>query len=379
MTAEIKTMPSGAPAMQRGAWLDFLRFFVAGLIILYHFHAAGPVDLETVHPVFGRGFLLTDFFLLDSGYVIARIYATRVGKRMTYWEFVQKRFLRVVPGHLVMISGLAVLVLVAGAFGVAPTNPQYFDWKEFPAQFFLLQAYGVPGGMGWNAPTWSISALIGCYLLFPFLARVLWRLDAWKALGFGVGFFLIANVLAHLIVDAPVYWMNMKYGIYRAVPLFLLGMSLARFSETFYIPPRVAMAMGLVAFLVFAALEHFGPNGLAAMGLISVMVIAAAAIPVKQGSRFIQQGALAAYAMFITNEVVRIGYFGVADKVTELFGLSVELQWVLWAVGVLSAFIFAFGFYKFFDAPTQAWFNRPKKARQAVEIGGLTKAEPPTS
>jgi peptidoglycan/LPS O-acetylase OafA/YrhL len=186
-------------------------------------------------------------------------------------------------------------------------------------------------------------------------------------------------VLAHLIVDAPVYWMNMKYGIYRAVPLFLLGMALARFSETFYIPPRVAVAMGIVAFLVFAALEHFGPNGLAAMGLISVMVIAAGAIPVKRTSRFVQQGALAAYAMFITNEVVRIGYFGVADKAIEVLNLSVELQWVLWAGGVLSAFIFAFGFYKFFDAPTQAWFNRPKNVRQPVEIGGLTKAEPPTS
>ena len=59
----------------RGGWLDALRFIVAFGIILHHFQAAGPVPLaEALHPVFERGgFLLTNFFLIDSGYVLMRV------------------------------------------------------------------------------------------------------------------------------------------------------------------------------------------------------------------------------------------------------------------------------------------------------------------
>lgn len=367
--------------MQRGAWLDFMRFSVACLLVLYHFHQAGPVSLETFHPVFGRGFLLTDFFLLDSGYVLARIYATRVGTKMTYGEFVRKRFLRIVPGHLVMIGVLVALVLAAGAVGIAPTHGQYFDWEQLPAQLFLVQAYGVPGGKGWNVPTWSISALLGCYLLFPFVARRLWRMNAWKALGLGVGFFLIMDVLANRFLGAPVYWLPMQYGIIRAVPLFLYGVALARFSEVFYLSPRVAKALGLGAFVLLCLFEVFGPNGLVAMGLIGAMVVASGAIPIEKPSRVIATGALAAYAIFITNEVVRIGYFGVAEVLINRFHLSVAMQWVLWAGGLVAALVFAFIFYKVFDAPTQAWFNRKKAPRQPVQqpVGGLAPAEPPVS
>ena len=56
------------PPIARGGWLDALRFIVASLIILHHFQAAGPHPLaELIHPVFERGgFLLTNFFLIDS-------------------------------------------------------------------------------------------------------------------------------------------------------------------------------------------------------------------------------------------------------------------------------------------------------------------------
>ena len=64
----------------RGGWLDALRFIVAALIILHHFQGAGPIALaEGLHPVFERGgFLLTNFFLIDSGYVLMRVYGASV-------------------------------------------------------------------------------------------------------------------------------------------------------------------------------------------------------------------------------------------------------------------------------------------------------------
>jgi peptidoglycan/LPS O-acetylase OafA/YrhL len=112
-------------AIARGGWLDALRFIVAFLIILHHFQAAGPHALaETLHPVFERGgFLLTNFFLIDSGYVLMRVYqdALRRGT-MSPGDFVLKRVLRVVPAHLMMILSLAGLVILSSAAGVAPRN-----------------------------------------------------------------------------------------------------------------------------------------------------------------------------------------------------------------------------------------------------------------
>ena len=58
----------------------------------------------------------------------------------------------------------AGFVLLATSAGAPPRNPEWFAWDQLPAQLLLLQSYGVHGGLGWNAPTWSISALIGCYL-----------------------------------------------------------------------------------------------------------------------------------------------------------------------------------------------------------------------
>jgi len=109
----------------RGGWLDALRFIVAFLIILHHFQGAGPVPLaEAVHPVFSRGgFLLTNFFLIDSGYVLMRVYGAAVGQgRMSAGDFVLKRVLRVVPAHLIMGLSLVALVLLGAAAGAAPVR-----------------------------------------------------------------------------------------------------------------------------------------------------------------------------------------------------------------------------------------------------------------
>ena len=102
----------------RGGWLDALRFIVAFLIILHHFQAAGPEPLaHLINPIFERGgFLLTNFFLIDSGYVLMRVYGAAVDKgRMSPGDFFLKRFLRVVPAHLIMGLSLVGLVLLATA------------------------------------------------------------------------------------------------------------------------------------------------------------------------------------------------------------------------------------------------------------------------
>jgi peptidoglycan/LPS O-acetylase OafA/YrhL len=374
------------PPIARGGWLDALRFIVASLIILHHFQAAGPLHLaEALHPVFERGgFLLTNFFLIDSGYVLMRVYggAVRTGA-MSPGAFFIKRFLRVYPAHLLMGLSLVALVLISTAAGVAPRNPEWFAWDQLPAQLTLTQAFGMPGGLGWNAPSWSISALIGCYVAFPYILRVLVRAGPWTALLAVVGLYLLANAATHVFLGYPVYQMPLGFGFLRALPLFILGMGLAVVSERLFIAPRLAAVIGVSAAVGLAGVQSFDKHALISLVFIALILLAAGAIPVLRPSKWIEKASMVSFSMFITNEVVRIAWFGVANVLIARFGLSVPVQWGLWGAGVAAAFVFAFAFHALVDQPLQdrikAWLGRRRSPRRSVEAGPVVALEGQTA
>jgi peptidoglycan/LPS O-acetylase OafA/YrhL len=357
------------PPIMRGGWLDALRFIVASLIILHHFQGAGPVPLaEAAHPVFERGgFLLTNFFLIDSGYVLMRVYGAAVSQgRLSPTDFFLKRALRVWPAHLIMGLSLVALVLLGTALGAPPRNPEWFAWDQLPAQLALVQSFGVHGGLGWNAPSWSISALIGCYLAFPWILRGLVRLGPWTVLALGVGVYLLANQITWAVVDLPVYQMPLRLGIWRALPLFFLGMCLAWFAQKVWIAPRLAGWAGIAAAVGLGIAQYFDKNALISLTFISIIILAAGAVPVRKPSRIVELAAVVSFSMFITNEVVRIAWFGAANVAIARLGLSEPVQWALWGAGVVAAFVFAFAFHYVVDQPIQnlikAWLKRRGRA-----------------
>ena len=369
------------PAISRGGWLDALRFIVASLIILHHFQAAGPVPLaELINPIFERGgFLLTNFFLIDSGYVLMRVYGPSVGAgKMSAGDFFAKRFLRVYPAHLLMGLVLVVLVVASTAAGIGPRNPEWFRWDQLPAQLTLTQAFGVYGGLGWNAPSWSISALVGCYLAFPWLLKVMRRMGPWAVLAGVVALYLLANQATHALFGYPVYQMPMMYGFWRALPLFILGMGLAVFTEKVWIAPKLAAVVGIVSAVAFFALELHGKHALIALTLISLIILAAGAVPVTRPSKLVEKLSVMSFSMFITNEVTRIAFFGVANVMIAKLALPVAAQWGLWVLGVVMAFVVAFGFHILVDQPIQnrikTWL-KSRRRRPSPVVGPVVSLE----
>lgn len=366
------------PAIARGGWLDALRFIVASLIILHHFQMSAPIHLsEAIHPVFERGgFLLTNFFLIDSGYVLMRVYGPSIGSgRMAKSDFILKRFLRVIPAHLIVLGALVALVLAATAAGIPPSNPEWFAWNQLPAQAVLVQSFGVPGGLGWNAPTWSISALLGCYLVFPFILRGFTRLNPWTCLVLMVVGYLAANVICQALLGYPVYQMPLKYGIWRALPLFILGMGLAWFSQKVWINPRLGGWMLGLATLGLCLVQYDDKHALISLTFISLIIVAAGAIPTDKPSRLVEQAAMVSFSMFISNEVVRIAWFGLTDAVSDKLGWGEAIRWGLWGLGVLSAFVFAFMLHYLIDQPIQnrikAWLKSRGMAKVSQPVVSL--------
>jgi len=326
--------------------------------------------------VFERGgFLLTNFFLIDSGYVLMRVYGGAVGRgAISPGEFFVKRFLRVYPAHLIMGLALVALVLIGTAAGVGPRNPEWFAWDQLPAQLTLTQAFGVPGGLGWNAPSWSISALIGCYLLFPWILRALVRLGPWTVVLAVIGLYLLANAATHTLLGYPVYQMPLGYGFFRALPLFILGMGLAVVSERVFIAPRLAAIVGVSAAVGLATVQAFDKHALISLSFISLILLAAGAMPVVRPSKWIERASVVSFSMFITNEVVRIAWFGVANVLIAKFALPVGVQWGLWGAGVAAAFLFAFAFHTAIDQPLQtrikAWLARGDRTLRPTGAAG---------
>lgn len=370
MPEPARTTRNETPPIARGGWLDSLRIVMASLMVLYHFREAGPSTLVALHPVFDRGFLITNFFLIDSGYVLGRVYADRFARgALSPGDFLRRRALRVAPAHLMVLAFLVAVVGLAGLAGIAPRHPEWFDWSALPAQVFLVQAFGAPGGQGWNAPTWTLSALLACYALFPLAARAFGRLSPLAALAVGAGACMGADHVSHALLGRPFYSLPFSHGLLRALPLFVLGMALARAGSVMRVGERTAVVLAIGTSLGLVAIQAGVGAAEASLTLIALLVLVAGAVPVRRPSRLISELALAAFAVYLTNEVIRIIWFGLANVLIDRLGLSVEMAWVLWGLGVVAALAGGYAFWRFVDRPTQAFIARrlPDRSRKRGE------------
>jgi peptidoglycan/LPS O-acetylase OafA/YrhL len=366
--------------LTRGGVLDALRFLAAFFMVVYHYSFASPVPLEKVHPLFTRGYLATDFFLIVSGYVLGRIYGERVASNgMSGFGFFMRRAQRLAPAHLIMIACFVALLVGSSLAGVTPQHPEYLSWRDLPGELFLVQALGVPGGEGWNSPTWSLSALLACYAFFP----LIWRAQAkikrpFVVLAIAVAVMILADVASSHLIGKRIYEFPTRIGVIRAIPLFLLGVALARVSESVYIRPLLAKIAAVVAGLGVVALQFAGAYDFLSILLIATLVMAAGAIPATKPSYLLEKGALVSFAIFITNEFVRNVYFGIEHVVARKLPVGMATGWAAWWVALAVAVAFAVAFHYLVDMPTQDLIKarrRGKRAKAAAPAATSLRAE----
>ena len=167
----------------------------------------------------------------------------------------------------------------------------------------------------------------------------------------------------------------------RALPLFVLGMSLAWFAQKVWIAPRLAGWVGGAAFCGLAVAQAFDKNALISLAMISLIILSAGAVPVRRPSKLVETAAMVSFSMFISNEVVRIAWFGVVNVAVARFALSEPMQWALWGGGVLTAVAFAFAFHFAIDDRIQSrirsWFRARggRRGQAGLEAGPVISIE----
>jgi len=170
----------------------------------------------------------------------------------------------------------------------------------------------------------------------------------------------VADGASRAWLGDPLYRLPLRHGFIRALPLFLLGVAAAILGARVWVPPVRAAWIGLAAFAGLIAAQAVSDLALISLLLLTVMIWAAGALPVARPSRLIEQLGLMSFAMFLTNEVTRIVWFGAFDALGQA-AWPATVRWGVWGLGLASAFAAAAVFRYGFDGPVQAWLNPPRR------------------
>lgn len=376
MTTTSNVPASRPPALVRGGALDALRFLAALFVVLFHFGDAAPIPLADLHSVWARGYLATDFFLMLSGFVLARAYgADLLSGRITPARFWLKRFARSYPTHLITLALLALLVLEASLIGQAPTHAERFDWSGLPAQILLLHAFGLGGGQ-WNTPAWTLSALLICYAFFPWLWRVLRRLPGpLTALTLGLTLALVGQALSLTLLQHSLFDLPFQWAMVRAAPLFLIGLTLARAVETALWSPSTArrIALGGGAALL-ANVAVAGPD-LISLVAVGALVVGCGGLRTARPLPGAAWGARVSFSLFMTHTITGAIWFDAVapliEKVHPAAATVAWQAWTLWGLAVIAAVAAADLYNRLIDAPLQRdirrrWFSGPSLSASPV-------------
>jgi peptidoglycan/LPS O-acetylase OafA/YrhL len=239
--------------------LTSVRGMAAWFVVLYHLRLAIAGLPPSWVAVFAKGYLAVDFFFLLSGFVIWLAWAERLrsGGLTVIPAFLQKRLARIWPLHLFMLGCAAALASLLAIMG--RHDPNHYPFADLPLHVLLLQNWGFTDHLTWNDPSWSISAELGAYLLFPLLALAIdWR---------RVPSLAISAALAALFVTLHAIMAGhgaatlgtgiTRFGLLRCVTEFAAGTAVCalwlRWREAPLVPALVSTTIGVVLLSSWAA------------------------------------------------------------------------------------------------------------------------------
>lgn len=131
--------------------------------------------------------LFVDFFFVLSGFVISHAYGHRLGTGREIANFAIRRFGRLWPLHVAVLSMFVVLetmkAVVVAYSGVAFQRVPFtgnFGAYNFLDGLFFLQTTPLAPGVAPNEPSWSISAEWWVYLIFALLTIAMLGMVRWQ-------------------------------------------------------------------------------------------------------------------------------------------------------------------------------------------------------
>lgn len=369
MSSANRAIPEQPLPGQHYLVLDVYRFVAALGVVLYHYLAL--VDVRT-----GAGIsrpvenfhLLVDFFFILSGFVIALHYDDSIRTARDYAQYVRRRLARIYPLHILTLLATLAIYFIGVRMGMPVRDPARFEMSAIASHLTMTHAFGLTRHPTFNVPSWSLSAELFVYLLFPLLLLV-----ARRGLLFAATFtalFIAAFAAArHALGLDDWSRSNFDLGAFRAVPSFLWGIVIAQLVRSRTGPaltwPLVLASAAASFSLLFLDLRAEIP--LASFGLVIFLTARAEQMrPVAPGWQglFRKLGTLS-YGFYLWHIV--IGTIVVTGG-TRLIGESAACYVLLSLAALAISLAVADIGYRYFEKPMQQWILRRNRTARVREI-----------
>jgi peptidoglycan/LPS O-acetylase OafA/YrhL len=238
------------PIMQLKS-LTSLRFFAALFVVLSHLSFLSKSELPATRWIyeaaFYEGYIGVTFFFMLSGFILAHSYGRKITSgHLSYYEFMASRIARIAPLHLLtLLLALPLILLIPGSIWLS----RFIGTTTLNA--VLLHAF-VPSSdvyFSLNAPSWSISAEMFFYALFPFLLCMRTR----TLLPLAVTILFIQQIAAHYLPKEMVHFFIYIFPPIRIAD-FIIGILLYRaYQANRHVTDSMATGLQTVAMVLLVA------------------------------------------------------------------------------------------------------------------------------
>ena len=200
--------------------LEGLRFVSCIAIVAYHYVFYLPGQLHLWTQKFG---IAVDLFFVISEVVIGATYIGRVRELDEYADFIRRRFARLYPLHLATLAFYVCVGLGVSFGGLQVIDASRYNFSELLPNLLMVHAWGFSSHLSFNYVSWSISAEMFLYLIFPFILFVM-ALGMIVSLGTVILAFGGAIFISHVVFGSPLTELGAgQLAIIRAGPSFAFG------------------------------------------------------------------------------------------------------------------------------------------------------------
>lgn len=333
--------------------IDAMRFLASSGIIVMHMSYAIVGQPDYLQPTLANFRMFVDLFFVISGLVIATFYGTAVRDAPSYRKFMQRRLARLYPLHFATFLPFFLLWAAASYFHQPLTSPERYDPHCIVPNLAMLHAFDLCNNRTFNFASWSISAEMGMYAIFPLLvlAMTAMRRFAWL--------FALALALLLAAVDPVWHSRTFDWGVLRALPSFLFGIGLFLVRDRvaqLRVPAVTPWLLG-AAFIVLALLQ----TAPLILLLVAFAWVAAAyscdlrgvAGPVVRASAPLGQ---LTYSLYMIHPVMMTFGITIGGRMILKLDGSAMNAWVAFCAIVVLPILSCLSLY-YFETPARRWLT----------------------
>jgi peptidoglycan/LPS O-acetylase OafA/YrhL len=373
---------SQSATIQIGA-LTGIRAFAAFWVVFHHlreYRPHGLLGMPILSELSHEGWLAVDLFFVLSGFIMMHVHGEDFGalRVESARRFIWLRFIRIYPAHVVVLLLPLPLLFIAMALGVH-FNRDAFGARSFVLSALMLNGWGFPGSVGWNVPSWSVSAEWFAYLVFPFLALALWRVQRRRTAAL-----LILTILGAVTLIGGIYsdWTQFMLPAWGTLVRVTSEFALGCLAYHFYLQPigrRLAEGMAQIAFAGVLAVSIFASSPIynaltLAFFVLLVIGLSRAAGPfarLLQTRPSIYLGRIS-YSVYLVHSLVLAVY---ARLIARIGGGDALVEFAIVAIYAALVILASHLLYTLVEDPARRWLRRfvDRSAGQQTASGSGTR------